>query len=183
MVIHRRLEAGWHPQYDYIGFGFYSRAIDAYRKAVGGDRMKVFLFDDLKNDPLEKDNLARPGYARTPAQEREFTRLKHKLRALSKSEGFVSQPGFYLEICDSGILITQICRRDAGALRAREQQEPSCAEGWNPRQYHRVKRYSCEYSHASPIRRSARPSSRWSCSNCLWPFGLPLVWAGKKGSC
>ena len=51
VVIHRRLEAGWHPQYDYIGYGFYSRAIDAYRKAVGGDRMKVFLFDDLKNDP------------------------------------------------------------------------------------------------------------------------------------
>lgn len=49
-VIQRRMDAGWHPSYDYIGYGFYARAIDAYRKAFGEDRLKVFLFEDLRND-------------------------------------------------------------------------------------------------------------------------------------
>ena len=50
-VIRRRLEAGWHPQYDYLGYGLYARAIDAYQREFGKDRLKVFLFEDLKRDP------------------------------------------------------------------------------------------------------------------------------------
>jgi hypothetical protein len=49
-VIRRRLEADWHPQYDYLGYGFYSRAIRAYRDAFGSESLKVFLFEDLKDD-------------------------------------------------------------------------------------------------------------------------------------
>lgn len=50
-VIRRRLKAGWHPQYDYLGYGMYARAIEAYQKAFGKDRIKVFLFEDLQSDP------------------------------------------------------------------------------------------------------------------------------------
>jgi len=50
-MIRRRLEAGWHPSYDYIGYGFYARAIGDYRKAFGDNRMKVILYEDFKNDP------------------------------------------------------------------------------------------------------------------------------------
>lgn len=37
---------------------------------------------DLTTDPLETANLAYPGYQRTPKQEREYRRLKRKLRAV-----------------------------------------------------------------------------------------------------
>ena len=39
---------------------------------------------DLKHDPLEKHNLAHPGRKLTATQEREFKRLKRKLRAVEK---------------------------------------------------------------------------------------------------
>lgn len=39
---------------------------------------------DLKRDPLEKQNLAAPGYERTPLQEREMKRLKRKLARVQK---------------------------------------------------------------------------------------------------
>jgi arylsulfatase A-like enzyme len=39
---------------------------------------------DLKNDPLEKRNLAFKGHKRTPTQEREFKRLKRKLARIEK---------------------------------------------------------------------------------------------------
>jgi hypothetical protein len=50
-VIQRRLDSGWHPQYDYVGYGFYAEAIRAYRMAFGTDHMKVFLLEDLNRDP------------------------------------------------------------------------------------------------------------------------------------
>ena len=40
---------------------------------------------DLKTDPLEKTNLAYPGYKRTAEQEREFKRLKAKLARVEKT--------------------------------------------------------------------------------------------------
>lgn len=40
---------------------------------------------DLKNDPLEKRNLAFPGHKRTPRQDEEFKRLKRKLARVEKT--------------------------------------------------------------------------------------------------
>jgi choline-sulfatase len=40
---------------------------------------------DLKNDPLEKTNLAYKGYERSPAQEKQFQRLKRKLALIEKT--------------------------------------------------------------------------------------------------
>ena len=37
---------------------------------------------DLKKDPLERNNLARPGYKRSKAEEAQFNRLKKKLAAV-----------------------------------------------------------------------------------------------------
>jgi choline-sulfatase len=39
---------------------------------------------DLKTDPLERKNLARPGYKRTPLQQREFERLQRKLARVGR---------------------------------------------------------------------------------------------------
>jgi hypothetical protein len=40
---------------------------------------------DLKNDPLEKTNLAFSGHKRTPEQDEEFKRLKRKLARVEKN--------------------------------------------------------------------------------------------------
>jgi arylsulfatase A-like enzyme len=40
---------------------------------------------DLKTDPLERANLAHSGYERTPAQEKQFQRLKRKLARVEKT--------------------------------------------------------------------------------------------------
>jgi choline-sulfatase len=40
---------------------------------------------DLKRDPLEENNLAAPGYERSPLEEREFKRLQKKLAAVEKA--------------------------------------------------------------------------------------------------
>ena len=40
---------------------------------------------DLKNDPNEKTNLAYKGYERTPAQQKQFKRLKRKLARVQKT--------------------------------------------------------------------------------------------------
>jgi arylsulfatase A-like enzyme len=39
---------------------------------------------DLKHDPLERKNLAAPGYERTPGQEQQFKRLKRKLKRVQR---------------------------------------------------------------------------------------------------
>jgi hypothetical protein len=39
---------------------------------------------DLKRDPLERKNLARPRYKRTVEQQREFERLKRKLARVQR---------------------------------------------------------------------------------------------------
>jgi len=40
---------------------------------------------DLKRDPLERDNLAREGYERTPLQERHYRRLRRKLARVQRT--------------------------------------------------------------------------------------------------
>jgi arylsulfatase A-like enzyme len=40
---------------------------------------------DLKNDPNEKTNLAYKGYQRSPAQQKQFERLKRKLARVKKT--------------------------------------------------------------------------------------------------
>ena len=40
---------------------------------------------DLKNDPLEKENLAHEGHKRTPLQERNYRRLRRKLARVQKT--------------------------------------------------------------------------------------------------
>jgi len=49
-TIKKRLEDNWQPFYDYIGFGMYHDQVKAYQDEFGKDRVKIFLFDDLKND-------------------------------------------------------------------------------------------------------------------------------------
>lgn len=43
-----QVKDGHYPSYDYIGFGMYSRQVNAYMDAF--DNVKVFLFEDLRND-------------------------------------------------------------------------------------------------------------------------------------
>nr|WP_321403143.1 sulfotransferase [uncultured Desulfobacter sp.] len=49
-TINKRLGNNWQPFYDYIGFGMYHDQIKAYQDEFGKDRVKIFLFDDLKKD-------------------------------------------------------------------------------------------------------------------------------------
>lgn len=45
-----RLAAGWHPAYDYIGYGRYAGQLTDYIESFGADRVAVVLFDDLVTD-------------------------------------------------------------------------------------------------------------------------------------
>jgi choline-sulfatase len=55
-----------------------------YFDADGVERSQWEMYD-LENDPLERKNLCWNSYARSPEEEREFRRLKRKLRALQKT--------------------------------------------------------------------------------------------------
>jgi choline-sulfatase len=50
-----------------------------------GRREPQWEMYDLANDPLERRNLAYEGYRRTPAQERQFRRLRRKLRRVQRT--------------------------------------------------------------------------------------------------
>ncbi len=50
-TIAERLSKGWHPSYDYLGFGFYTPAISAYLREFGKSNVKVFLFEELADGP------------------------------------------------------------------------------------------------------------------------------------
>lgn len=50
-TIRARLSAGWHPSYDYRGFGQYASQLRAWQDAFGSERIKVILLDDLQSDP------------------------------------------------------------------------------------------------------------------------------------
>lgn len=49
-TIQQRLSAGWHPSYDYRGFGKYAAQVAAWQDAFGKDTLKVILADDLSRD-------------------------------------------------------------------------------------------------------------------------------------
>ena len=50
----------------------------------GGDAEPEFEMYDLKRDPQERDNLARPGYQRTAEEQREYKRLRDRLRRVRR---------------------------------------------------------------------------------------------------
>ena len=52
-VISQRLESGWHPGYDYIGYGRYGAQLMAYRQVFRPDQIKAILYEDFSRDPLE----------------------------------------------------------------------------------------------------------------------------------
>lgn len=51
-AIARRLGDSWNIFYDYIGFGCYYDQVKAYLKAFGKDRVLIFLYDDIRRDPV-----------------------------------------------------------------------------------------------------------------------------------
>ena len=51
-TIASRLSAGWHPTYDYVGYGMYGRQLTQYMDAFGRGSLKVVLFDDLQRDAI-----------------------------------------------------------------------------------------------------------------------------------
>ena len=52
---------------------------------VNGKRRDEWEMYDLKTDPLERTNLAYKHYKRTPAQERQYRRLRRKLARVEKT--------------------------------------------------------------------------------------------------
>lgn len=47
-----RIENGWGPIWHYRNAGFYSAQLERYFDAFGRDQIKVFLYEDLKGDPV-----------------------------------------------------------------------------------------------------------------------------------
>jgi choline-sulfatase len=52
---------------------------------VNGNKPSQWEMYDLKADPLERQNLAAPGYERTPEQEKQYKRLRKKLAEVKKT--------------------------------------------------------------------------------------------------
>lgn len=50
-TVSKRLSQNLNPFYDYIGFGRYADQVAAYFTAFGKDRVRVVLFEDLRDDP------------------------------------------------------------------------------------------------------------------------------------
>jgi len=48
----RRVREGWHPIYHYRSRGFYHAQLSRYFEAFGRERVKVYLYDDLRSDPF-----------------------------------------------------------------------------------------------------------------------------------
>ena len=46
-----RMKAGWAYGFHYVQSGMYSAQVNRYLKTFGRDKIKVFLFEELKNDP------------------------------------------------------------------------------------------------------------------------------------
>lgn len=49
-TISKRIQNNWNIFYDYLGFGMYSRQVEAFQNAFGKDRVHVVLFDDIHAD-------------------------------------------------------------------------------------------------------------------------------------
>lgn len=52
-TIRKRLGAGWHPAYDYLGYGEYGRQIARYRDRFAADKLRIVLFEDFRADPVK----------------------------------------------------------------------------------------------------------------------------------
>ena len=52
-TIEARRAKGWHPSYDYRGFGLYAEQIAAWQDAFGCEALKVVLLDDLQKDTAQ----------------------------------------------------------------------------------------------------------------------------------
>lgn len=50
-TIQLRLAKNWQPFYDYVGFGMYFHQVKAYLDEFGKQSVKIFLFEDLQEDP------------------------------------------------------------------------------------------------------------------------------------
>jgi len=48
-----RKKNNWSIAYDYLGFSFYYNSIKKYIEAFGRDKLKIYLFEDLKEKPIE----------------------------------------------------------------------------------------------------------------------------------
>ncbi|MGI9586499.1 MAG: sulfotransferase family protein [Acidimicrobiia bacterium] len=48
----QRVAAGWNPIWYYRELGFYAEQLARYSALFGADRFRVYLFEDLKEDPL-----------------------------------------------------------------------------------------------------------------------------------
>ena len=49
-TINKRLEENWNIFYDYLGFGMYSKQVEAFQQAFGKDRVMVLLFEEIHAD-------------------------------------------------------------------------------------------------------------------------------------
>lgn len=47
----RRIEENWHHIWHYTRMGMYYNQVAAFREAFGPDQFRVFLYEDLRNDP------------------------------------------------------------------------------------------------------------------------------------
>lgn len=52
-IIEERLEGRWNIFYDYRGFGCYYQQVKAFIDEFGVDRVRVFLYNDICNDPVD----------------------------------------------------------------------------------------------------------------------------------
>jgi hypothetical protein len=52
-TINRRLQENWNIFYDYLGFGMYSKQVEAFQQAFGKEQVLVLLFEDIHAD-IEK---------------------------------------------------------------------------------------------------------------------------------
>lgn len=46
-----RIAAGWSPLYHYRAMGYYAEQLTRYYRAFGSDKVHVYLYDDLREDP------------------------------------------------------------------------------------------------------------------------------------
>ena len=49
-TIEQRMSQQWNIFYDYLGFGMYSKQVEAFQQAFGKDRVLVLLFEDINAD-------------------------------------------------------------------------------------------------------------------------------------
>ncbi len=78
-----RLKNNWHPEFDYIGYGFYYEQVKAYLDSF--PHVKVYLYEDLKKDTkgLIKDII---GFLGVEDSDVPYTHEKHNPSRVPKSK-------------------------------------------------------------------------------------------------